>query len=539
VSEPVVDHLIIGSGPAAAAAALAITSGSSASVTVIDVGESLEPERREALEQAAQTAPLEWPKATLDYLAAQPVAQMPGELPEKRLYGSDFPFRDVGQLDGLHVSKGGNSKIISGAYGGFSSSWGAQVLPFTARTFDGWPVSLAEMGPHYEAVLAHVPLAAAHDDYTTLFPLFTHPAPLPPLAEQGADVLRRYAANRHAMQRRGVTMGEARLAMRARDCIACGLCLTGCPYGLIYSASQTFDELVHAGRLSYRPGLLAFRVGEDADGCFTLAKELRSGRVHRLRSRKVYVACGGLGSTRLVQASGRPDVREIEMQEAVQFVLPMLSSKAHRDPRTYSTFTLNQYSMLVEYGRPGLDLAQIHLYPYNPAFSDELPKAVKLSAGLTTAVLRRATAALGYLPSWHSPGLRVGFTPVTADDELPAVSLSSVSRPDFRRQLVKVLSRMFQVAKRLDLYPVLPAVRVSGPGKSYHYGGSFPHVQHARRGRCETDRQGRLAEWRNIHLLDGSVFPSVAATTFTLTVMANSHRIVSEALLESHEVRTA
>jgi hypothetical protein len=39
-----------------------------------------------------------------------------------------------------------------------------------------------------------------------------------------------------------------------------------------------------------------------------------------------------------------------------------------------------------------------------------------------------------------------------------------------------------------------------------------------------------VAPWTRIHLADGSVLPTVAATTFTLTVMANSHRIVTEAL---------
>ena len=34
----------------------------------------------------------------------------------------------------------------------------------------------------------------------------------------------------------------------------------------------------------------------------------------------------------------------------------------------------------------------------------------------------------------------------------------------------------------------------------------------------------------DIHLVDASVFPTVPATTFTLTIMANAHRIASESL---------
>jgi choline dehydrogenase-like flavoprotein len=44
----------------------------------------------------------------------------------------------------------------------------------------------------------------------------------------------------------------------------------------------------------------------------------------------------------------------------------------------------------------------------------------------------------------------------------------------------------------------------------------------------ETDTLGRLPAWDKIHLIDASVFPSVPASTITLTAMANAHRIASQ-----------
>jgi choline dehydrogenase-like flavoprotein len=76
---------------------------------------------------------------------------------------------------------------------------------------------------------------------------------------------------------------------------------------------------------------------------------------------------------------------------------------------------------------------------------------------------------------------------------------------------------------------------VSAAAKSYHFGGSFPHG--GRASDLGTDRLGRLPNWSNIHLIDASVFPTVPATTFTLTIMANAHRIASE--LDSGPVGTA
>jgi choline dehydrogenase-like flavoprotein len=44
-------------------------------------------------------------------------------------------------------------------------------------------------------------------------------------------------------------------------------------------------------------------------------------------------------------------------------------------------------------------------------------------------------------------------------------------------------------------------------------------------GEYETDRLGRPGGWERIHVVDSSVFPSIPATTITMSVMANAHRI--------------
>ena len=103
--------------------------------------------------------------------------------------------------------------------------------------------------------------------------------------------------------------------------------------------------------------------------------------------------------------------------------------------------------------------------------------------------------------------------------------------PDGHGQMLRsVVSRLSTSAPRLDLYPVLPMMRLAAGGKSYHVGGSFPHASSAGAGRLTSDRLGRVAPWQRVHLIDASVFPTVPAMTFTLTIMANAHRIACETM---------
>lgn len=522
-------NLIIGSGPAAAAVALALAGRRNESVAVLDLGATLEADHREKLASVAGQHPSEWDDDVRSVLTREPVADIRGELPQKRVLGSDFPFRDLGQLHGISVEVGGNRSAVSGGLGGFSNAWGAQILPFTRETVDEWPVAYDDLLPHYEAILRRLPFAAVEDDYTEFFPLLAPAKPLPRLSDGAQAALRRYRQHRGSVRRRGVTVGTARLAFSAADCIECGLCLTGCPFDLIYSARQTLDPLIRSGDVAYQSGLLAFKVGEDDAGCWARARRVTDGTIVTERADRVFLAAGALGSTRILLNSARTDARRIEMAEAVQFVLPFLSLRAGRDPRTYSTFTLNQFSVLVRYGRAGLDLAHLHLYPYNSSFEDELPAPIARLPRLKAAVLRHAVAALGYLPSWASPRMVVDVTH-EGQDQLPAIRVSGRGNPATRMALAKTMARLLAVAPALDLWPGLPVLRVSGPGKSYHFGGSLPHVHGTPlEGALETDTLGRIAEWRRVHLVDGAVLPTIPATTFTLSVMANAHRIASAA----------
>jgi choline dehydrogenase-like flavoprotein len=524
------DILIIGSGPAAAAVALAARAVGGIRVQVVDVGQRLENERRELLESVLSITPSAWPSEARAQLSRPALPEVEGELPQKRQFGSDFPFRDAGQLGPYSVSVGGNRHPISGAYGGFSNVWGAQILPFSRETLAQWPVNLEELEPHYRAMLLALPFAGRGDDYQQMFPLFGTPDPLPPVSAAIASIESEYERHLSYVRSRGVTVGAARLAMRAPSCVSCGLCLTGCPYGLIYSASQTFDELVSAGSISYRSQSLVVGVGEDDQRAWADIRDLRSGATERIWADHVFMACGGIGSTRLVLASARRQVRRVELSESVQLVMPFFSLRAGPDPWTMSTFTLNQLNMLIEYGRPGLDMAHFHLYPYNRGFDDALPAGLSRRPRIARAVLRRTVAGLGYLPSWHSPQVRLDVLEAKSGD-LPGLAVSAVPRPGTGRALAKVMAKLIAVAPALDLWPGVPALAMSGPAKSYHFGGSLPHVSgQPREGAMETDTLGRLAEWDRIHVVDGAVFPTVPATTFTLTVMANAHRIADAVL---------
>ena len=524
--------LIIGSGAAAAGAALALNHRENLEITVIDIGLQLETDRQQLVSALVSSSPDEWDAETIKYISKQSDSSRTQRIPEKRVFGSDYPFRNAGQLEGLTVVNGGTTPLISSAYGGFSNVWGSQIMPFTEPTFQSWPVKAAAMRPHYEAILSHIPFAGEEDDLAARFPLMRSPMPLPPMSSRSLRVLDAYEKHRSRLNDRGITLGKARLAFDAKECIRCGMCMTGCPYGLIYSAAQTFNELRRASRVTFHSGFLALKIIEEANQVAVITKEISTGQLRRFEADHVYVACGAIGTTRLVANSlGLFDV-DLAMLESRQFILPFLSLRATEDPRNKRDFTLNQFNMIVAPDGGSIDISTLHFYTFNTTFIDALPPTLHARSAewLQVPLLRRLTVALGYLPSWNSPRLRIHVGSQRDHLDLPGFHISSeVPPPGQTKMLRALLLRITRSAQLLDLYPVIPMFRLSAAGKSYHWGASFPHMTDGPTV-FSSDSLGRVGSWKRTHLVDASVFPMVPAMTYGLTVMANAHRIASESL---------
>jgi choline dehydrogenase-like flavoprotein len=90
----------------------------------------------------------------------------------------------------------------------------------------------------------------------------------------------------------------------------------------------------------------------------------------------------------------------------------------------------------------------------------------------------------------------------------------------------RVVRKIGRNSLRLAAVPVLPMLQIAQPGKSFHFGGTFPMSRTPERG--QTDVLGRPHGLERVHLIDSSVLPSIPATTITLSVMANAHRIGAE-----------
>jgi hypothetical protein len=248
----------------------------------------------------------------------------------------------------------------------------------------------------------------------------------------------------------------------------------------------------------------------------------------QLTASRVFVGCGAISSTRLMLDSiGRvPCTRRV--QDSQYFVIPMLTRDLAPVRVATQGNTLAQVFLELEAGQVSEHSLHLQIYGYNDIMLAALSRRLPLPAANMESILRpllgRLVVIQGFMHSVDSPGLTLhhetGRTHVVGDDTTAGAL-----------QVRRLMRHLGVHARKLGMAPIPWLAQLGRPGKSNHLGGQLP--MRAQPGELETDVLGRIPSWERVHLIDSTVFPTVPATTITLSAMANAHRIATAAV--SHD----
>jgi ferredoxin len=523
-------YIVVGAGPTAAAAAKALVA-TGARVVVLDTGLSLEPEREAARRRMAATAPAMWQPS--DLALTRFSSRGTSGQGYKRLFGSDLAFRDDGVLQlAADPSVGARPSY---ALGGLSNVWGAGLLPYTDRDLAGWPIAAAELTDGYRAVLDFVPYAAENDELAEHYPLLRSPDGPLIRTQAGEALLARLRRHRGGLGAAGYRFGASRLAVRvghpapSRGCVYCKHCLDGCPYGHIYNAAQTIDELRLRGSIDYRSGLHVDRVSERDGEVLIEASALAGGSGVTLRAPRVFLAAGAISTTVILQRSGLLPPR-VEIADSQALYLPFAWVGRVGGTGREPGHTLAQTSIVLDDTEVCANPVHITLYTYNDGLGerarDSHPRISALLGPTLDPIIRRLVVGICFFHSDDSDRVATNW-----DQCSESVRLDPVLNPATGATVARFQRALLRSLGRIGLVPLAPLAEIAPPGGGYHYGASIPMASSPSFGECDT--LGRPSATRNIHVVDGSCFPSVPGGAITFSAMANSHRIATAATYES------
>lgn len=509
--------IVLGSGPSGVAAASALR-GRGREVLMLDAGTVME-ERSQALRaRLAATGPELW---NHEDVAAVTEVRRSENTDGIRPFGSDFLFRPPPGVDAWGVPDPVSALRASFARGGLSNGWGASATPYRAEDIAAWPIGIEDLAPHYVAASKLAGVTARNDDLAGVFPVpGINVERSLPLSVQANALLTRMALKRSQLARLGVSFGQSRQAV-SEGCRLCAMCLYGCPYGVIFNSSNALDQLLAAGGITYRSGVYATGISE-SEG---------SVRVHStcgdFEGGRLYVACGVLPTAMLMLRTLGLRDQALPLLDSQHFYLPMLHGWAVPDPSAEPRHTLAQ--VFWELINPEVDPHTVHvqLYMHNDTYAPDMRRRFGPLAGLMEPAIRalsnRLIVAQTFLHSDSSPHMELRLAGPAGNERLVSARKENGRTAG---AIARARALVARVARMGGMLPLTPIARMGKLGSSFHCGGSFPMSSSP--DRLQSDVLGRPAGMKRVHLVDASVFPTIPATTITLSVMANAHRIASQ-----------
>ncbi len=516
-------YYVIGSGLSGVMCAKALLAKGK-QVTMLDVGMTPAKEIIRNKEQLGKTNPETWDTSKLSLVSGM-IAQTKGKVPSRLYFNSDYMYADT---DKAGISQQGTNCRMSHAQGGLAQVWGAATLPAQKEEFAEWPFDVSRLAPHYAAVGKEIGITGITDDLEELFPFYGAPNSGGSISAQAAAVEQRLKLNAADAKEKGLQYGRSRLAYRASTnavgggCKKCALCLSGCPFNVIYSATDTLREMMKDKNFSYHDGVKVIRLIE-SDKVTIIA--LKDDTECRFEAERVFVACGPLGTLKLISNSLAKEADTYTLRYQPYFMLPFLSLRNFPNVSSEKLHTMAQ--LFIELIDKNISTHPVHmqLYSYSPQIQSEvdrlfgkIPLLKKLANRLLTG---RLLLIQGYLHASDAPPIRA----VRMGD---ALSLISADERGVRRIIRSVTRRLLKLTFTIGALPLVPMLKYGQPGDGNHAGASFPMMTNPKEN--ETDIYGRLPRWRAIHIVDSSVLSNIPAPTISYTIMANAHRIGSESV---------
>jgi len=526
-ADPVVDAIVVGSGPSAVNAAYPLVEAG-LTVRMLDVG------NRD-------------PKYA-DLIPDGPFSELRRTDPEQHRYflgddleGIGFGHTGAGaqltpprqyvckDTDRLQpITSRSFFPLQSLAEGGLGGAWGAGSPPFSSADLAGFPIGLEDLQPHYEVVAERIGISGARDDLMPfLGPTFALQPPVD-VDSNGEGILRRYATQRRSLNRAGLFLGHPRIAMLSR------------PHrGRLANRSWDMDFWSDAGKSVYRPrwtldelkkfptfSIVSRRLvrsyEERANGeVIVTAANVDGSGTEQHRARALVLAAGTLGTTRIVLRSHGQVDRRVPIVCNPHSYAALLNlntlGQAVRDER----HSMAQFCLVHAPDGPARPFTVGHFYSYRSLLLFRLIKDSPLPVREGLTIMRHLSPSFGVLILQHRdlPSATKYCSLAGGEDDRLEIEYSLSAREQQHNDAIEAdIARGLRRLRCVKLRTMRP-----GHAASVHYAGTLP--MSANDEELTTDRTGRLHRTRRVYIADGSVFPSLPSKGLTFTMMANADRI--------------
>ena len=413
--------------------------------------------------------------------------------------------------------------IQSFCQGGLASAWGAGLYRYMDRDLEGFPIHSRDLAPYYDRLTKEIGISGENDDLALYFSkdkLLQKPLRR---SANAARILQKYSRKRGDFNARGVFIGRPRLGVLTEEMESRGVCdynnLEFWQPGLshIYSPVQTMKRLIQEQKLTYRQGLLVKSWSRQDADLIVNAERVESGEIVYLQCKKLVLAAGAVGSARLALQAKKDTQTKLMLLDNPAIQFPFIIPSRIGAKLEEAAFGLTQLNFIYDSEKFQKILQGSLLEVTSPSraeFFHHFPWAVQDNLRLIRYVLPALTILQLFLPADGSNAALIGLN---ENGSLQVQAEKDRIDPEIKKSILKIF-------RRLGAFSTASLVVEVPKGQSIHYAGTLP-MRADPKEEYTCDRYGELYGEPDIFVVDGSIFPALAAKNYSLALMANAMRI--------------
>ena len=503
----IIEALVIGSGPSGSIAALELINNG-VRTTLIDQAEPGPISESKLLFQITRSPNLKIKSALMND-AERYFMDKSSRARKKLKFGHDIQeYPPISQESHSPSSIGIRSK----SKGGFTEIWGAVInIPKSINALSFPERIWVDLASTYREILRELPTTQNFDSVLPFGIRFE--------TKSDSDLfLTPLQIRLKAVKDSCPNLFIANLALTTSGdhaCVGCQKCMMGCPVDAIYSTRVLIDRLIGRG-LEYHPGTKVLGLSETPDGVIVTVS--RNAVISELICKRVFLGAGPFGTAELLTNSIKInypiEIRDTPIVYGIHFAWRVIDRKR---PHSLCEIILDKSDL------PKGIYAQFYTLE-----SSTLGVFLGSKSFLKRLLMKTVLHFRKYL--------------VVSITYLPAVDAFSYSKngtmptnsPDFnlKKSYLASITRSFLELKSVGIIASPVVFLVSEPGSSMHFGSSFPFSEKPQNRNKTSDEYGRVFDLQNVHIVDASILPDTIVGPPTLTIMANSMRIVRKVVKE-------
>jgi len=402
------------------------------------------------------------------------------------------------------TSKLSNSIGGSYSFGGWSQVWGATIDRWGIDYFKEKMNSDVDLTRFYEIIENRLPLIQSERNNTNL-------------------LIRNF--EKLVIQNDFFRFEESKLSINPvgefskSNCVLCGLCLKGCPYGHIWNASTLWKEILTNPMVNNFNNFVT-KVIKNNNKWKIISITKEGLETESIDYDKIFIAAGSISSSTILVNSGI--MEKVTLSDSPITFVPFRLKKLKKTGLNENRITLSEVFGYSNYKNNLTDEVFMQLYGYSTEFKERLYTKFKflklLPSKIVDVIFSRLGMAMIFQDSKHGGkiGIEKNHTNTIVYVDKPRVTAGLANLRDELKNL-----------KQNGLIFYWKLNFVGSVGEGYHFGSAFNDTKG---GEKFDFNKGSFIDQENLFIVDSTSLPSIASRPITLTIMANSYRITSQAL---------